>query len=143
MVRDKKSVGKVGHPPACLLGVISGFILFVLPELLRGEHAGSLFALVDASVKNLSAVHLLLLLTGGVFWGVVLRWPYSFWAAVCQVVSLPIFTVCEIVKDPKSHNLWPFEFFIYAALTLIPLIGMSAVVLVKRTMNAKRKTGDN
>jgi hypothetical protein len=128
---------------ACLLGVTSGFILIVLPELLRGEYAGSLFALVAASVKNISGVHLLLLLAGGVFWGLVLRWPYSFWAAVFQVGILPIFTVCEIANDPTAHNLWPFELLIYAALTLVPLIGVSTTVLVKRAMNKKRKTAHN
>ena len=117
---------------ACLVGIVSGFILVTLPGMLHREYTGSIFALVDSSVKNMSALHLLLLLTGGFFWGLVLRWPYSLCAAVCQVGSLPIFAVVEILRDSTSHNLWPFEFLIYAALALIPLLGMSVALLVKR-----------
>jgi hypothetical protein len=117
---------------ACLLGIVSGFILITLPGMLRGGHPQSLFALVDSAVKDMSTVSLLLLLAGGFFWGLVLRWPYSLCAAICQVGSLPVFAVIEMLRDSTSHNLWPFEFLIYAALTVIPMLGTSAATLLKR-----------
>jgi phosphate/sulfate permease len=117
---------------ACLLGIVSGFILITLPGVLHREHTESIFALVDSSVKNLSASHLLLLLAAGFFWGLVLKWPYSLFAAICQVGSLPVFAVIEMLRDSTSHNLWPLEFLIYAALALIPLLGMGTALLVKR-----------
>jgi hypothetical protein len=124
---------------ACLLGIVSGFVRITLPGVLHREHTGSLFALVDSSVKNLSALHLLLLLAGGFFWGLALRWPYSVCAAICQVGSLPVFAVIEMLRDPTSHNLWPFEFLIYAALALIPLLGMGSASLVKRLFKTRNQ----
>ncbi len=119
---------------ACLLGLVSGFILIVLPELLYREHTESLFVLLDAFVKNMSALRLLLLLAGGFWWGLALSWPYSVYAAICQVGSLPVFAVIEMLKDSTSHNLWPFEFLIYAALSLVPLLGVSAAGLIRRLL---------
>jgi len=123
------------------MGIVTGFLLITLPSILRGEHGQSIFALVDSSVKNMSALHLLLLLVGGFFWGFVLRWPYSFWAAICQVGSLPLFAVIEMFKDSSSHNLWPFEFMIYVALALVPLLGLSAASLIKKAVQSGKRTG--
>ena len=133
--REKVNTNKTSAPrllAACLSGVVSGFILITLPGVLHGEHAESIFALVDSSVKNLSASQVLLMLTGGFFWGLVLKLPYSLLAAICQFGSLPVFAAIEMLRDATSHNLWPFEFLIYAALTLIPLLGMSAASVVKK-----------
>ena len=121
------------------MGIGTGLILIILPDMLRGEHTQSIFALVDSSVENMSALHLLLLLAGGFVWGLVLRWPYSLGAAICQVGSLPVFAVIEMFRDSSSHNLWPFEFLIYAALALVPLLGMSVAYFVKRLFKAQNQ----
>jgi hypothetical protein len=125
---------------ACLLGLVSGFILITLPEVLHREHTESIFALMDSSMKNMSALRLLLLLAGGFCWGLALSWPYSVYAAICQVGSLPIFAVIEMLKDSTSHNLWPFEFLIYAALSLVPLLGVSAAWLIRRLFKMTKQT---
>jgi hypothetical protein len=83
------------------MGMVTGLILIILPAMLRGEHFRSIFAMVDSSVKNLSALHFLLLLAGGFFWGLVLKWPYSLYTAICQVGSLPVFAVIEIFRDSR------------------------------------------
>jgi hypothetical protein len=119
-----------------MLGIAVGFILITLPSMFHREHVDTIFGLAGSSVKNMSAIHLLLLFSGGFFWGLVLRWPYSFSAAVCQVASLPLFAVIEMIKDSTSHNLWPLEFLIYGALTLVSLVGMTAASLVKRLLKA-------
>jgi hypothetical protein len=95
---------------------------------------------MDSSVKNMSALRLLLLLAGGFCWGLALSWPYSVYAAICQVGSLPIFAVIEMLKDSTSHNLWPFEFLIYAALSLVPLLGVSAAWLIGRLFKMTKQT---
>ncbi|HEY2169072.1 MAG TPA: hypothetical protein VGJ30_05560 [Candidatus Angelobacter sp.] len=102
----------------------------------------SLFVLMDASVKNMSALRLLLLLAGGFCWGLALSWPYSLCAAICQVGSLPIFAVIEMLKDSTSHNLWPFEFLIYTALALVPLLGVSAAWLMRKLLKMTNKPGN-
>jgi hypothetical protein len=95
-----------------------------------------LFALVDSSVKDMSGKHLLLLLAGGFVCGLVFKWPYTLFAAGSQLAGLPIIAVIEMLKNPTSHNLWPLEFMIYAALSLIPLSGMSAALALKRPFKA-------
>ena len=85
----------------------------------------------------MSALHLLLLFAGGSLWGLTLKWPYSFCAAVCQVAGLPFVSIIEMIKDPTSHNLFPFEFLIYGALALVCLIGMAAGSLVRRLLKAR------
>lgn len=117
---------------ASFLGAMLGFVLVTFQEMLHGEPADSLLILVNQSVKNMSASYLLLLFAGGFFWGFVLKRPYSFCAATSQVVVLPIVSVIDIIKDSTSHNLWPFEFMLYAALTLISLSGLVAAWLLKR-----------
>jgi hypothetical protein len=117
---------------ACLLGATLGFLLMVLPSLLGQPHPGSVFVLVHSAVKGMSGTHLVLLFGSGFFWGLTLRWPYSLFAALFELASLPVFSIIEMFKDPTSHNLWPFEFMIYAVLTLVPLLGMSIGSVLKR-----------
>jgi len=52
----------------------------------------------------------------------------------------PIFAVIEMLKDSTSHNLWPFEFLIYAALSLVPLLGVSAAWLIGRLFKMTKQT---
>jgi hypothetical protein len=120
-----------------LVGAVVGFILIILPSILHREHIHSVFDLVRSSVKDMSAVHLVLLFAGGFFWGLALKWPYSLCASACQVAGLPLIAVLEMISDPTSHNLWPFEFLIYAALAVICLIGMTAGSLVRWFLSAR------
>ncbi len=122
---------------ACLVGIASGFVLVTVPDILSRGRPESLFALVDSAVKDMSPERLLLLLAGGFLWGLVLKWPYSLCAAACQLGSLPAFAVVEIWTYPTSHNLWAFEFSIYVFLSIIPLLGMSAGLMLRRIFTVK------
>ena len=123
----------------CALGLVAGFILITLPSILRGEHFSSLLALASSSVKNMSVAHLLLLPVGGFVWGLALKWPYSFWATVCQIASLPVITLAEILRDPTSHNLWPFEFLFYVGLALVSLVGLGVALLIKLVVKKREQ----
>ena len=117
---------------ACLLGAISGLVLIMLPVLPHWNHAQSLALVLNSSVKNMSGLSLLLLFLGGFVWSFVLRWPYSFLAVLFQLTGLAIFAVVEIIKNPSSHNLWPFEFLLYGVLSMVPLAGMGVASLLKK-----------
>jgi hypothetical protein len=122
---------------SCLVGIVVGFVLITLPSILHRDHVHSVFDLVRSSVKNMSSVDLVLLFAGGFFWGLALKWPYSFFAAGCQVAGLPLIAVLEMISDPTSHNLWPIEFLIYGALALVCLIGMTVGLLARRFLSAR------
>jgi hypothetical protein len=121
-----------GLVAACLAGIVSGFVLIALPSLIRWEHPKSLFEFVAAAAKGMSAAHLLLLVLGGFFWGFVLRGPYALCAAFCQLGSLPAIAILEMLRDPTSHNLWPFEFMIYFVLAVASLLGAAAGLKVRK-----------
>lgn len=117
---------------ACLLGVTVGFILTMLSGIVGQPSAGSIFVLVRSAGGDMAAMSWVLWFAGGFFLGLALKWPYSLFAAMSELGSLPIVAVIEMVRDPTSHNLWPFEFFFYIVLTIIPLLGMSLALLLKR-----------
>jgi hypothetical protein len=132
LVPKETRIGRV--VAACVAGVAVGFVLIALPSLIRWEHPKSLFDFVDAAVKGMSVAHLLLLVLGGLFWGFFLRWPYALCAAYCQLGSLPIIAVLEMLRDPTSHNLWPFEFMIYLVLAVASVLAAAAGLMVRKLM---------
>jgi hypothetical protein len=125
---------KVGF--SCLAGGISGFIIITLPAIIAGR-AWSLFALAEFAVKNLSREHLLLLLIVGFVWGLLLPWPYSLLAAIFKVASLPAIAIVEMFGDSTSHNLWPLEFLVYAGLTLVPVLGMTVGLSLRKRLQRR------
>ena len=122
---------------ACLAGTLSGFVLVVLSGVIHTGADFSLFVSVDSAVKNISSWFLVMLFVIGCVWGLALKWPYSFAAAIFQLASLPIVAVIEMVKDPTSHNLWPLEFMIYAGLSLFSVLGMSIGLGLKRALKPR------
>lgn len=116
----------------CLLATVSGFILFVLPELFHVGHYSSFMTLYRAAVEHMAWGQGILLFVGGGIFRVYLKPPWPFVVSMCFVASLPILASVEMVKDPTSHNLWPIEFLIYALTGLIPYAGMITAPLVKK-----------
>ncbi len=117
---------------ACLVGMISGFIILVGITILTAGWHGSFFKLNRQLVEGLAFRHLVLLFVLGFTWSFVLERPYSRYAAASQVAWLPLVAICEMFSDPTSHNLWPFEFVIYAFLALIAVAGTRSAEFCKR-----------
>lgn len=97
-------------------GCVTGALILGFPALLSEHRSASFFVIVRHIVEGLSLGQVLLLAIAGFVWGLVLDRPYSLYAAAAQFASLPIIAVLEMIKDPTSHNLWPFEFLIYGVL---------------------------
>lgn len=112
----------------------TGLVLIVLPEFVR-RHPNSLYALSNGIMKHLSWLELWLLLGGGFVWGLLVKRPYSSAAALCQPVILPLLAVVEMFKDPTSHNLWPFEFAIYAFMGGVGFLGSRLAGAVKKAVS--------
>jgi hypothetical protein len=118
----------------CLFGMATGLVLIVLPEFVR-RHPASLYALSNGIMKHLSWLELWLLLGGGFIWGLLVKRPYSSAAALCQPVILPMLAVVEMMKDPTSHNLWPFEFAIYVFMGGVGFAGSLVAGAVKKAVS--------
>ena len=123
---------------SCLLGAIVGFVLIVLPRWLAGAHTESVFTLVRNNVEGLSGWHLLLLFIAGLVCGLALRPPYSVYSSVCLVGSLPVIAIAEMLKDPTSHNMWPFEFMMYGLLCFVPVAGTFFALFLKRKFRGRQ-----
>lgn len=62
----------------------------------------------------------LLLVSAGV--GLVGSLPGVF-LAILMVLAFPLITFTEVIIDPRSHNIWPLEMMVYAALFPVALAG--------------------
>ena len=60
-------------------------------------------------------------------------WSKYKWLWGVGAVSLfPIFSIVEMLMDPYSHNLWPFEFIIYGFMIIPGILGAYAGAFIRR-----------
>jgi hypothetical protein len=118
---------------AALLGMSVGLTLITLPTLLQGTKTDSLVQLLHVSLDNGSMLHAALLFAAaGIVWGVLFKSPYSVCAVLMQPGGLFLLAIIEVIRDPTSHNLWPFEFMIYFGLWISGILGMLASIMLKK-----------
>jgi hypothetical protein len=121
---------------AVFLGLSVGLALLVVPALLHGK-IHSFLELIAALVEDGSLEQVVLLFAaGGTAWGLLLKPPNSFFAAAVQPGVLPIVAVIEVARDPTSHNLWPFEFAIYFAYSVVGVLGAAAGTFIRKTVRS-------
>ena len=108
-----------------LLIAIAGYVVFIVPVLVAPlpSHMGSvLFQTYSDAVYSAGWANFVLLFILGVGLGQFVS-KRSGATGCASVVLLPILAIIEMVKDPTSHNLFPFEFITYAFFGGIVLIG--------------------
>ena len=55
-----------------------------------------------------------------------------------SMALFPIAAICEMIVEPSSHNMFPFEFIIYGLITIPAIIGAYLAEGFKKLI-AKRK----
>ena len=127
--RVKRIAAKDVVRPALALTVapIFGIIALVAAFLLQNDDGRQGFGqTVTAAWEKASAVSFVFLFVAGVFSGLIAKGPLApFIGAACLAIY-PILAVTDMMRDPTSHNLWPFEFAIYAIFSVVPLAGSLA-----------------
>lgn len=73
-------------------------------------------------IDGMQVVSLGLLIVVGFVLG-LLASRYSARLAVASMAAFPLIAVVDMVREPTSHNLWPFEFAIYGAMSLLAVAG--------------------
>lgn len=65
------------------------------------------------------------------------EWKLLAWVPVAPLALWGPFMAWGVTRDPRSHNLWPFELFVWGTLSLI-LFG--AVLLARLIFGRPRKS---
>ena len=113
-------------PPLLVLPLL-GLACVTMPVVIRGESLmpAPLFPLLRTAVEQLNWMPIAALAALGLMAGVFTRlWPPLI--ALASVAALPVAMIAEIVADPTSHNLFPFELVMYAAMALPVLLAALA-----------------
>lgn len=63
------------------------------------------------------------------------EWRLLAWVPVLPLAAWGLFIVIGVTRDPTSHNLWPFELLIWAAVSLLLL---ALFVLARRFAGGPR-----
>jgi hypothetical protein len=50
------------------------------------------------------------------------------------MAAMPVVIVADVLVDPTSHNLFPFELVIYGVLSVLALVGALVAAKVRRTL---------
>ena len=90
-----------------------GLVCVLLPVLNQASLLPApLFPRLRTSIEHMTWAPIALLAALGLLAGLLTRlWPP--FIALASVATLPIATIAEMVVDPTSHNLFPFEWAMY------------------------------
>lgn len=105
-----------------------GFGCFLLPQLFIKDidltgHSSSILQFVIYSYKNVEFFPTMALLAmSGIIIGFLTKRLCVF-LGMSSILVFPSVAIYEMVRDPTSHNLWPFEFVIYFAFSIPAIVG--------------------
>jgi len=118
-----------------VITALSGFGAFIAPIVLDPPAAwpqAPLFPIVREAVENVRPGSFIALAIVGLLAGVLAS---AHWVllGLAAVVLFPLCTIAEMIADPTSHNLFPFEFVMYAVFS-IPAVVAAGLGRVARTV---------
>ena len=103
--------------------LLVGLLAVLLPALFLPMKAyeSPVFPLVRTAIEGMTPFTYVGLALGGL----VLGWVFPYAAAFGLLTMAPFYlsAVIEMLVDPQSHKLWPIEFVIYLALSLLAVFG--------------------
>lgn len=111
--------------PAILLSAGLGLVAVVTPAFFMTtapSHRSPLFRLVHVAVEGFGLAAVFGLFADGLITRLAFRAP--FWLiGLSSMAAFPIMAIAEMLIDPRSHSLFPVEFFFYAAECLFATLG--------------------
>ncbi len=114
-----------------------GYVALVLPVIISPppQHYGSvLFQTYTDAVYALSWPSVVLFLLLGFGLGLFTSEREGL-SGCLSIIVFPALAIIEMLKDPTSHNLFPFEFINYAMLGAVVVIGS---LIGRRVRNVRR-----
>lgn len=111
----------------------------LLPVVLSppaGSYDAPLFPLLRTAIETIGLEQLGLLLLAGVLLGFVTQ-KRMWLLGLAAIAPLPVAAVLEMLVDPSSHNLFPFEFLLYGLYSLIVVAGLVAARMIRRAVRSR------
>jgi hypothetical protein len=123
---------------ALLVAPILGLLAMILPVLIRRPavwYDAPMFPVLRNAQEHVGAWQLVLFFVAGLALGFLFS-SRALLLGAAAVILLPLAAVAEMLVDPASHNLFPFEFLIYAAYGAIVATGSA---LAHRMVRRRRR----
>jgi hypothetical protein len=117
IARSSWTAGTVAAALGLVAVIVGGFQYHPL------QPGDGLFSLVRHGIEGSAPLSIVLLIASGCAVGIVWSWPRPLAIGLCTVAALPLVALAEMVSDPTSHNLWPFEFVIYGFMAAPGFVG--------------------
>jgi hypothetical protein len=131
---------KLNNLSAFIAISILGMLSIILPIFILGDlkpYESPLFPLIRTGIEGMSIYSLSFLFLSGFI--IKLLSKASFWKIGLMSMALfPLATFCEMIFDPTSHNMFPFEFIFYAIYTIPAIIGAAVSQVIKRFVIKKK-----
>ena len=135
---------KLNNPSAFIAISILGMLSIILPVFILGDlkpYESPLFPLIRTGIEGISLYSISFLFLSGFI--VKLLSKPSFWKIGLMSMALfPLATFCEMIFDSASHNMFPFEFILYAIYTIPAIMGAAASQVLKRFVIKKEVKTD-
>jgi hypothetical protein len=133
-VRSSLKVILAGAAIAVLIGLLAVLVpAFLLP---MKPYESPVFPVVRTAIEGITPFTYVGLFIGGL----VLGWFFPYGAALGLLTMTPFYAsaITEMIVDPHSHKLWPLEFVIYLALSLLAVLGGLGATWVRRSIRQIR-----
>jgi hypothetical protein len=127
-----------------LLAPVLGLLALVAPVLLWAparHHDAPLFPLIRDAVEGLGLFQCVLLFAAGILLGLISA-SRAWLLGAAAISVLPLAALAEMIKDPTSHNLLPFELASYAFCGVLVACGVFAIHRVQRQRTPSGKASD-
>jgi len=114
-----------------VLGVLS----IILPTLLQDlkQYESPLFPIIRTGIEGFSVLSIIFLFSTG--FGMRFYTKLSGWKIGLSTMALfPIMAIIEMIVDSTSHNMFPFEFIVYAITTIPGIIGAYIAQVVQKAL---------
>jgi len=115
-------------------------VSFIVPQLLSPPskiYEAPLVPIIRAAIEEMQFLTCAFLFASGLILGVLFRNRSNPLCAAATVLWLPVLSVADMVVDTTSHNLFPFEFGLYAILSFVPISGSWVGMNVYRAVSSR------
>jgi hypothetical protein len=131
---------KLKKAASLVLVSILGMVSIILPVFILGDlrhYESPLFPLIRTGIEGFSLYSLLFLLVSGST--VKLFSDIPFWKIGLMSMALfPLATLCEMIADSSSHNMFPIEFIFYGFYTIPAILGAYSSQVIKNYVVQKK-----